>query len=161
MIKLKKEKIDYDENLALTITGSSDIISQEYIEKIYQSTIDKNNEDLLRFYEPMMNKSYYESFMTQILHMEILIRKLISNRENINIDDFWRSDLYDLINFLFIENVINEERGRELHELRNKRNRLAHKFLAQTNPSLKDQWEDHGMVLVKIIEINDLIIRIK
>ncbi|MBU0459320.1 MAG: hypothetical protein KJ771_00770 [Nanoarchaeota archaeon] len=130
----------------------------ETIIETFDYIINKTNQELLDFYTPPLNeKKYYEVFMSQALHMELLLRKLISLKLNIPINDFYKNSFYDLINIAFENDLIYDDQAIEFHKIRVMRNKLAHNFLHHFEFNFADIVDTFGKNTIKILELQDRI----
>lgn len=161
MVQLNNGKIVYDLSQTNTIRSNNNMLTPEEIDNAYALIVDKNEQELLNFYEPLMNKSHYEAIMTQMLHIELLLRKLIAKKYQLNLNDFADNSLFDLINIVYLERLMYEDQAKELHELRNIRNKLAHEFLTHITFTFNEIIDLQGKLLVKIMEINDRLNKLK
>ncbi len=157
-MKIINKQIQYDKKIADEISTKRNKISPGRIIEIYNRLINKSEQDLLTFYQTLLNQNkVYEAYMTQIIHIELLLRKVISLKLNISIDDFSENGFYDLANITFKLGLINEAQGKELHAIRNLRNKFAHEFLAFPNIDQTKVIQEQGQNFIKIMELNETI----
>ncbi|MDD4738224.1 MAG: hypothetical protein PHF54_03115, partial [Candidatus Pacebacteria bacterium] len=105
--------------------------SKKDITEILNFIANLNEKKLCDFYNKIDNN--IEKLFTLSLHIDLLLRKIISLYKNISINELEESETYDLINYLYLLSIIDskiinideENFFERLHSFRILRNRFA------------------------------------
>ena len=136
----------------------SDICDDFDLNSIVDHFISKD----LSYYIEFDNKLHkehrdYELVFNKALHIEILLKKIISLKLNYNVNDFNKTNFSDLIDGVYSLDLIYEDTFENLHKYRLFRNNYAHKFLYNSIVDLPDLAEQTGNATICIDELSEVL----
>ena len=136
--------------------------SSNNLERLQESVLFLKNQELIDFYDDLRNSnSTYEQVVTQAIHIEFLLKIIVSKKLNLELNEFENNSFYDLINIVYLLGLIYESETIELHNYRKLRNKLAHDLLFSLDrSSAQEQYEDIGKGIVYIMRLQERFNRI-
>lgn len=165
-IILKNKKLIFSDKLISFLNSEklkhTNILDELDLDDLIEQFLSKD----IYYYVEFDNKLHkenrnYEVLFNKALHIEILLKKIISIKLGCNINAFNKTSFSDLIDAVFSLDLIYEDTYENLHKYRLFRNNYAHKFLYNLGIEMKDYAIQIGSATVCIEELSEILNKLK